>query len=289
MSTWSPTSHLLRKIYADQMPCNGDENSRSAWEPVEIYGGDGSGFVSSHLARPRMPGKYMPIELMWDPIVKARGWGPWGGGGTLTPVTYDPSGPGPTFDYYYYANTERQRDFLTRKIGVYGYTWFLFTVGCQDVNGNVLTPLHIFKKYGGTCNSPGGETKRDNTRFKNPHANHKGSVWLAACVTPIIHKTEAGTDNERFMRSHFGHRQMRPDWRYNVVHLDGHVHDQAYRYTSIPYHRQWGGFNLPWIDSRQTNLPYGWQWVQTGGSNNSNTSLYGHIKTPGFEGAFDEN
>lgn len=70
---------------------------------------------------------------------------------------------------------------------MYGYAWFLLTSGCQDPDGNVLTPVHVFIKYGGTMNSPNGETKRDNARFK-----------------------------------------------------------------------------VPWVDANQSNLPYGWQWVQTG-------------------------
>jgi prepilin-type N-terminal cleavage/methylation domain-containing protein len=289
MNSRSPTSTLLRKIYSEQLPTGTTPDSRSAWEPVEIHGGDGSGFVAGHLARPRMPGRYLPIDIMWDPITKVRDWGPWGSNGVLAPAVYNPSGPGPEFYYHYYAGTERQRDFLTRKIGVYGYTWFLFTVGCVDRNGNLNTTDHVMQSEGGTCRNPGyAETKRPNTRHRNPHSSNKPSVWLAACVTPIIHLSAAGGDNERQMKSHFGFRQMLPGWRHNAVHLDGHVHDQAWRIPVIPYYRQWA-YVATHINGYHTNLPYGWLYVNPGGADNQNGSKYGIKLMDGFEGAFDEN
>jgi hypothetical protein len=75
--------------------------------------------------------------------------------------------------------------------------------------------------------------------------SHPPSVWLAACHTP-----EPTFDH----RSHFGAtRASTGTFRFNVVHMDGHVHDA-----------QW---NEPWTaghwgvsEGSGKGRPYGWKW-----------------------------
>ncbi|MFC1671931.1 prepilin-type N-terminal cleavage/methylation domain-containing protein [Planctomycetota bacterium] len=282
MSSLSPTSRLLRKIYSPQLPTGTTPQSRSAWHLVETYGEDYSGFVSSHLARPRMPGAYTPIELLWDPICKARNWGPLTSGSS--PGVYNSGlGSGPSFTYYPWAGTEQDRDYLTRKMGVYGYAFYLFTTGCTSPEGTTHDPGHVLIAAGGTStagwNAAGGF--RPNTHNRPVRSTNKPSVWLAACHTPVTYFSFS-----RDFSSHFSYRETLPGWRFNAVHLDGHVHDGVWAYPKKV--TEWL-CDASHIHSANTNMPYGWEFIDPGGADNIDGSRNGIRVTPGFNGAFDEN
>jgi prepilin-type N-terminal cleavage/methylation domain-containing protein len=281
MNTLFSSSRFLRKVYSEQMPTGGTATSRSAWEPVEIYGGDPHGFVNSYLARPRMKGRYLPIDILWDPVTKVKDWGPWTA--YEGPSTYNSSNRGEVV-YSHYSGTERQRDYLTRKMGVYGYSFFIFTVGCITWSGSVANTDHVFQIAGGTSTSAwsaeGG--LRPNIKNRPVHTSGKPSAWLASCNTPII----IGPYNfERHFYSHFGYRQTLPGWRFNAVHLDGHVHDAKWEYPSA-----WGDWmgNAYHITGFEANMPYGWQYISPGGGDNVNGSKTGIKPIDGLEGGFDE-
>ncbi len=64
-------TYMMDKIYMDAGP---DGLSRGKdWYEETNRGG--------MIGLPRQPGMYLPVEVMWDPICKVRGWGPWGTGG----------------------------------------------------------------------------------------------------------------------------------------------------------------------------------------------------------------
>jgi hypothetical protein len=240
---------------------------------VEIYGKDSSGFVVGWLARPAMRGRYTPIEILWDPISKVRDWGPW----KDSDYEYDAPSGGP-FTYRAWAGTERGRDFLTRRCGVYGYALFTFTTGCLDADGQVYDANHRMPTLPGGAADSTGEVEsghRPNTKHLPMHTSNKPSAWIAACHTPIDY-----WNYERYYSSHFGYRQTSPGWRFNAVHLDGHVHDAVFQITNVP---------IQWWDCRPKDMgygsndwkmPYGWIYVDN--------DLSKGVKTMGLDTAFDE-
>jgi hypothetical protein len=216
--------------------------------------------------RKGMRGKYLPVEALWDPITKVRDWGPWGSSGQNTCGSHTAR-----------AGNECCRDILTRSPGLFGYEFFVHSVGCIKAQRGENF-IHVFRKYGGTysdghwnCQEP----VRWHTKSRAVHTSGRPSVWLAACQTPILSYGSV----ERMYVSHFGLRQtVIGDWRFNVVHMDGHVHDGIWREERI--NPQWAVYNN---GSSLHNRPYGWNWVGgTLGHDGLETESY-------MDGAFDEN
>jgi hypothetical protein len=70
------------------------------------------------------------------------------------------------------------------------------------------------------------------------------------------------------------------EWRFNTVHLDGHVHDATWLRPEKA---------VGWMSGYNTSGgalididPYGWQWIDP-----SNKGTYGLRPIDGFSGAFD--
>ena len=245
---------LIEKIYDDEV-----------W-------GDGS---TSYIGRSGLPGKYLPVEVLWDPITKIRDWGPWTGEG--------PTSLGSGMYYTHYSGNEHSRDLLTRHRNVFGYSYFTFTVGCTNPEGSIQTLGHVIKAEGGTLVNPWyGETGfRHNTKHRPMHTSNKPSAWISSCCTPVYYYRSI----YRKFSSHFGKRQTLPGWRFNAVHIDGHVHDGAWKYPTIA--TEWL-CNATHIDSYNTYLPYGWEYIDPGGTDGYKGSESGIKKIDGFESAFDE-
>ncbi len=86
----------------------------------------------------------------------------------------------------------------------------------------------------------------------------------------------------RRLVSHFGVALTRPgEWRFNIVHLDGHVDDSIWQ-ENRP---QWSfAFNI----HSQNLRPYGWPWKTEVGQGSSQFGD-GIVEEPYFKGAFDDN
>jgi hypothetical protein len=73
---------------------------------------------------------------------------------------------------------------------------------------------------------------------------------------------------------HFGARAPWPGFRFNVVHMDGHVHDdigKEYNFSG----------KLGWcLDKAEDNVAYGWRFQNLGDTGDLVTTI---------EGAFDMN
>jgi prepilin-type N-terminal cleavage/methylation domain-containing protein len=239
---------------------------------VEIYDGimdrnPGSGGPVDPQVGPKgQRGKYLPIEALWDPIMKVKDWAPWGSSGT--------NGCG---SHTARAGNECCRDTLARGRGLFGYEFFIHSVGCiKAQRGEDFT--HVFRKYGGTysdgvwnCQEP----VRWHTKSRAVRTSNKPSVWLAACQTPILSYNNVN----RTYISHFGLRQtVIGSYRFNVVHMDGHVHDDIWREKRI--NNQWA---IKDNGNNNHTRPYGWEWV--GG-----TLSHDGLETESYmDGAFDEN
>ena len=97
------------------------------------------------------------------------------------------------------------------------------------------------------------------------------SAWIAVCPPPITGTAYGGVYRRNL--GHFGVPQTRSGlFRFNVVHIDGHVHDDTWKDGEIVTTWHYGGY---WAH------PYGWRWQ-------SNTD-FGFEKVPDFPGRFDEN
>jgi prepilin-type N-terminal cleavage/methylation domain-containing protein len=248
-------------------------NWRSINSVVELTYDDHSGQDwnegnnARYIGRPRLPGKYLPIEILWDPIQKVRTWG------------YGPSFIKET------SGSEQTRDKTTRygeasdgsgHGSILGYATFVSTVGCTNPP-YIAIGKHRLKGHGGsggnwTCEEP----FRFNTKHARPGTSHKPSVWLAACQTPVT-KT-GGSWAARRNTSHFGVSRVIPgSFRFNAVHLDGHVHDGIWADPFYVVPEYWGVKPIAQGGPR----PYGWRWK---------ASLDDGVELdPGFSGAFDEN
>ncbi len=234
------------------------------------------------IGHPREPGLYLPIEILWDPIVKTRNWGPWGYQSTSltwpTPVASGGPGGGP------YAGTEGVRDEYSRWKGMFGYEFFIGTVGCEQAD---LSPPNLEHVLGSPTMSSvrfSEEPFRPATNSRNVMTSQRGSVWIGACLIPLSSWGGVARD----FRSHFGVRGTLPgEFRFNVVHLDGHVHDSIW-HPSV-------GNSSSWLDESQPNhdnmygVPYGHLWKCEPGSAPGSTSTDGIEDEPEFDGAFDAN
>ena len=224
-------------------------------------GWDGATVKKLMTGRPRVTGKYTTVETLWCPIVGRRGW--------LYNAT-DASAFGVTSPTV--VDTAKARDFQTRKMGGYGYAIFLSTVGC-DTN----TPAHITPTaatpYGTANNSYQEAPYRPMTRQKQPHGASPPSVWIAADIVPY----EISTKPWNFSPGHFGGRSAWPGFRFNAVHIDGHVHGaegEDFEFTRMSHWRVTGPC---WPDYGRA---YGWRFKDIGP-----TGTYSAF----IDGAFDRN
>ncbi len=244
---------FVRKIY--------DSSSGITW----TGGGNGD-----YIGRPRQKGKYLPIEAFWDPVVKVKGW--YFG-------RYDPLQP---------CATEEQRDTITRfnarssyggnKLG---YAFFTSNVGCENFQRRDFSKdWHVLLTGGydpppdkGMTTITGCEDPyRWTTNNRSVTTSHQGSVWLAACHPPAV-GVPADNWAPRRNVSHFGAVQAAPgEFRFNVLHLDGHTHDSVW---SEPTTSQ------AWAMPDGTGRPYGWEWRVP-------DDFYKGVRpADGFDGSFD--
>ncbi len=234
-------------------------------------GQDWNGNLSTaYLGRPRLPGKYLPIDVFWDPIAIVRDWSY-----NVADVMTDSSNPA-------YAGNEIGRDRAARR-GYYGinYAYFIGEVGCD---ANNLT--HLNQRYfpGATGNDYCEAPFRWATNNESLRTSHPPSCWLSACWPAgnerfgTSHHWYGGTSWRRDWFSHFGAtRAVEGVFRFNVAHLDGHVDDSVWRddgtveNNGYPYQ----------VPNFERGYPYGY-------------SAYGWpdkavYREPDFEGAFDDN
>ncbi len=240
------------------------------WYPEE-------GSTNGWVGKPRDPGVYVPLNILWDPIVVVRDWGIWGLGGWPMAEIWYPGGVSTGWQTLY-AGEERHRDALSRRKGVRGYNFFTETVNCSAYLRDRNATGHLLIAFGGPIgpNQAEGPNFRPRTNNRSISVSAHPAAWIATCLTPTT-TSEAGTP--RTMTSHFGARRTFPGpFRFNIIHIDGHVDDSPWR-EILPSDR-WAIADsvAGWIDN---DRPYGW-WL------NSNTN-YGLQDTPMFEGAFDMN
>jgi prepilin-type N-terminal cleavage/methylation domain-containing protein len=269
-ATYRPQKRLLLKIYQGWT----DIRSSNRMGGRNWYGKKGD-YGWKWVGDPHRPGRYLPIEIFWCPIVKVRDWGPIG-----------TSSEDYTYGGYFrnYFGTERDRDMWARRRGVFGYQMFINTTGCSLLPKGVTNHTMIVARGASVqyLRRDGGGW-RPNTRYKSVRATHKPSVWLAADLPPHADSNDQRAWPTRY-RSHFGTLQTIPgEWRYNVLHLDGHVHDEIWRDTYLSedwalYRRGDDSSGSPWV--------YGWEWVDD--ANVTTRSTYGIRPKNGFTGAFDE-
>ncbi len=194
----------------------------------------------SYVGRPRQPGRYLPVEVLWDPITKIRDWGPYGRDANRG-----------------YAGTEEGRDYLTRRRYWWGYGHFLHEIGCDRKE-------HVLTNTGHSITNT-TEPYRPATRHRHIRAGALPSAWVAGCQPGL---TRFG-GHPRRMTSHFGVRKPLPGlWRFNMLHVDGHVDDGHWnelrsepKYGANEYGIGWLVNWKPdasgWCDPR----PYGWKWM----------------------------
>jgi hypothetical protein len=214
---------------------------------------------------PDLPGLYLSIEVFWDPIMKVRSWA----------LGYS--------GISWRSDTEAERDTMSRNRGMFGYYHFVQSVGCwrYQSRGCVRHYLGWRNKNcphcgegcssGWKCHQPYRWATRNSPI---PLTSHEPSVWLAACHTPMTDWNDVVRNN----RSHFGVIQTTMNlWRYNVVHLDGHVHDDVWKEPEIVH---------LWTTTDSFGFPYGWHGpapIPEG------DRIYGPSNEPAFEGAQDKN
>jgi len=244
----SAGERLIEKIYDD-----------SRWPGNSQYAyGWNMEMAFQWVGKPRLPGKYLPIEILWDPIMKIRRW-TFGSGGVNG-----------------YSDTEEERDKLCRSRGNFGYEFFVHSVGCKKFQntgylGHTLIGCGGTNASDWTCHAP----FRPRTKNRQPHTSNVGAVWLGACMVPGTGTPWAGCLWRKHV-SHFGCAQMAPgDFRFNVLHIDGHVHDSVWAEPNVNEWR-WG----PLFLGRSCTHPYGWK-VHPSGYN------YGVVPIEGFEGSYD--
>jgi prepilin-type N-terminal cleavage/methylation domain-containing protein len=205
------------------------------------------------VGRPRQPGTYLPIESFWCPIVNLRNW------------KYGNASP-----YGETSGNEKDRDNLCRRRGVFGYAFFIHTTGCyayQKTGWEGHSPANVY-----TYKSEWSFRKMTNS--ETPTTSDKPSVWIAADLAP-----RGSTPWNH--HSHFGvSRPLPGEFRFNALHLDGHVHNDLWQ---DPKPRT--GY---WILGDNTDRPYGWPF--------RNKTLWQSCSShdwladePAIDGAFDMN
>jgi prepilin-type N-terminal cleavage/methylation domain-containing protein len=204
---------------------------------------------TAYVGRPRQPGKYLPIEILWCPIVIRRGW----------EFSTD-------FCIRTSADSEKGRDYISRNHNMtsFGYQIFLFSVGCWSYQADGLTN-HVPTKE---------EPFRPRTNSRAVTTSRKPSVWLAADFPP-------GRRDDYIHVSHFGAGSGSPGvFRFNAVHLDGHVHDDIWGDPDVSGLDN-TSFGMGWLFGTRYKVemhPYGWDMIDRE-----------IVKEPWLKGAFDEN
>jgi len=237
------------------------QNSGGYW-----CGQDWKGNLSTgYRGRPRQPGKYLPVELMYDPICAVRNWCY-----NFADVYTDSKNPT-------YAETEEARDRAFRgRTRASGYAFFVGEVGCAQ-----QLPDHIAGNYGGTGDNIGNEEPfRWATKSRNLRSLHSPTAWMAACYpagdTKFGISPWGGWRRQWF--SHFGARKAQIGiFKFNVLHLDGHVDDSIWK-SATSATNNWYPYLVP---SGEWPYPYGYSHY--------GWPYHGCYREPDFEGAFDEN
>jgi prepilin-type N-terminal cleavage/methylation domain-containing protein len=243
---------LLDKVY--------DNSSGQRWDGTPDTGWQG---------KPRLPGTYLPLDILWDPITIVRDWGPFGHSNPLGN-----------------AGTERERDELSRRWGDFGYEFFVHTTGCNQAQ------LDLSKGHRLSGVEPPGTSgchKRDTeepyrpaTRSRSMTTSHEPSVWVGVCCCPA---TRWFNMNRDFV-GHFGVRSTPPGvFRFNVVHLDGHVHNAIWKEYKAKRSTNWLVQRSQHANERYA-CPYLWGWKGGDGWLGSDNGIE---PLPNFSGRFDEN
>ncbi len=233
-----PGKDFVRKMYDGY----GGEN----WSNIVQTGWTG---------RPRLPGNYLPVEILWDPIAKVRDWKQTAVGWSI------------------YAGSEKNRDELARFRGAFGYAFFVYQVGCAAGQS-----AHRSCPWEGTgAWNVTEEPFRWATKSRSMNTSHKPSAWMSAC--PVL-GAAGGKPSPYGWVTHFGLRQTIPgEFRFNAVHLDGHVDNSVWKsiYECTDYSGQW---------LRSGTFPYGY-WSMTHPCYSVDAA--GCRKESEFNGAFDDN
>jgi prepilin-type N-terminal cleavage/methylation domain-containing protein len=218
--------------------------------------------------RPRLPGKYLPLEVLWCPVVKTRDWNYW------------------VFDVGANAGTERGRDYVARIHGDIGYALFTSSVGCWQYKTKRAS-YHVYPDYAAEYGVPAdgsiwvsSEPCRWHTNSNPVSTSHNPSVWLG--VDHVVEYKGWAYSALRTWAGHFGATSATEgNFRFNIVHLDGHVDDSVWKEPVA------GSLRFSWIvpGNKDWGRPYGWEY-RGGGF----TAIGGAIEKESFiDGAFDEN
>ncbi len=240
---------FLELVYDDWFEMTGWGPKGMSWE---------NAIDGWYTGRPRQPGKYLPVDVMWDPIVIVRDW------------CYN------WHDVHYdaYAGNDRGRDMASRGVGrAFGYVFFMATAGCAANN-----PDHISVKWGGNASNIGAQAPfRWATDSRPVTTVHKPSVWLSACITPGNDEMCGGWKRDWY--THFGARRAQAGvFKFNVVHLDGHVDDSMWK-SEITASNGAFPYSIP---TGEWPYPYGYSHYGWGDG-------YSCYREPDFDGAFDDN
>jgi prepilin-type N-terminal cleavage/methylation domain-containing protein len=244
----------IARIYDDWRD---DSNRGETWE---------GGLSSRYMGRPRLPGKYLNIHVMFDPIAIVKNWS-YNQADIYTP-TKNPA----------YAGDEAGRDRAARGRGKgLGYATFVGAVGCAM--NNLKHIANTWPPGQGSWNGSEAEY-RWATKNRDPRTSNKGSIWLAACIEPgdTYFGISMWGQRRRKWFSHFGAtKAVEGVFRFNVVHVDGHVDDSIWKSSKVATN-QYYPYCIP---SSEWGRPYG--YVDNAPDGN------GIKKEPAFEGAFDDN
>jgi prepilin-type N-terminal cleavage/methylation domain-containing protein len=241
--------------------------------------GDGTHFTvesTSWVGERGIPGRYLPVEALWDPIVKKRGW-VYGINSQLVLAYDEPSN----------SNTLIGRDNLSRNRGVFGYFFFIHTTGCRKYFSQKCVE-HVVGYRTQNCPVCGAAANsfpkceigfRPMTRHRIPRTSHTPSVWLTTCHPPCDWKFD------RNHASHFGIRKtLEDEYRFNVLHMDGSVQGSVWKEPMTDTY--W----YPPFPGGQGH-PYGWLWKRDADPGTYGGSFpydnHGLMETPWFEGALD--
>jgi hypothetical protein len=207
---------------------------------------------------------------MWDPIVGLRNWGPYGFNATTQR-----------------CGTEKDRDLLSRNMGLFGYFFLFHSVGCARYRQNRSNDWHVPFNYGGNPSSQYRiEVGRTATKSRDMTTFGKPSAWVGTCRIPSKHKIDKNI-RENYP-SHFGimhNPALLGQWRFNSLHLDGHVGDRVYvdMYQGVGVWSAFaGGGQHGAIVGRR---PYGYKFIQGGNGGGK----YGVEPNPNVPRCFDEN
>jgi prepilin-type N-terminal cleavage/methylation domain-containing protein len=251
-----PQDPLIIQVYDDWMIPG---SSLYAWDWNEQS-------IRKWTGRPRRAGKYLPVEALWDPIVKVRNWGFGRNANQL-------------------SGTERERDFLSRRwASIFGYDFFTLDVGCE-YKRRTGDRKHVLGYH--TDDRHVEEPFRYKTNDRDVSTSQPGSVWISACFVPLdtdyasaSYNPPFASETRRRFVSHFGDSIALPGrWRFNIGHLDGHVDDSVWHDFAL--NNSW-----TWVPGPRIR-PYGYPWkleVEPGPGYGD-----GIVEESWFEGAFDDN